>query len=114
MKQYTPTNQTHELVTVNDFAKVVTPENIDLLVADFKMTLEGHLVMQRLADMAAELMGNIPSPIQLPMFIWIDDGKHDYNGITLSSPEGALIEFTEAQFKDLKKTLFPDLNPNQQ
>jgi hypothetical protein len=111
MKQYIPTNQTHELVTVNDFAKVVTPQNIDLLVADFRMVLEGHLVMQRLADMSAELMGHASSPIELPKFTWIDDGKHDYNGITLSSPEGALIEFTEAQFKAIKKNLFPDLNP---
>lgn len=111
MKQYIPTNQTHELDSVNDFAKVVTAENIDMILTDFRMTLEGHLVMQRLADMSAELMGQESLPIQLPKFIWVDDGKHDYNGITLSSPEGELIEFTEAQFKALKKNLFPDLNP---
>lgn len=92
---YEPTNKTYEIATINDFAQVATLENLDLILKDFKTMLESIIVLRKITSRE-------PEPMSVPLFTWIDDGKHDFNGVVLSCPEME-ITLNQEQFNALKE-----------
>ncbi len=60
----------YKLNTVKDFLDVVTEDNLELLIQDFKMFLGMRLQIKNLK------MSNIIKP-KYDYFHWIDDGKHN-------------------------------------
>lgn len=84
-KKYNPTGETYKIETVNDFMQVVTEENLEYLIADFKSTLRTGLEMNKLMSLVASTTGQEVEKLSLPCFQWIDDGKHDIVGITISA-----------------------------
>lgn len=76
----------HKIKTIQDIVDVVTPENLDNFIIDFKMwltiTLEKKNKKQlhtfKLVD-REKVKINITLPVELVTsgFTWIDDGKHE-------------------------------------
>lgn len=71
----------YRLVTVADIVDVLTPENIDNFLIDFKSFVQS---IQNLCDLARaidpEMKGKKYSELGQPVFNWIDDGKHEQKG----------------------------------
>lgn len=71
----------HRLVTVADIIDVLTPENIDNFMIDFKSFIES---VQNLCDIARVIDPSMKnkkySELGEAVFNWIDDGKHESTG----------------------------------
>lgn len=79
----------YRLVTIADIIDVLTSENIDNFLVDFKSfieTTQNLLHIARVLD--PELKDKKNSEIGEPIFNWIDDGKHDQTGgLRITDPE---------------------------
>ena len=86
----------YRLVTVSDIVDVLTPENIDNFLIDFKSFIE---TAQNLCDIARAIDPAMKdkkySEIGQVVFNWIDDGKHEATGgLRVTHPtNGESIDF---------------------
>lgn len=71
----------YRLVTVADIIDVLTPENIDNFLIDFKSFIKSIPNLCDLArEIAPELRDKKYSELGEAVFNWIDDGKHEESG----------------------------------
>ncbi len=63
----------HELKTVAEIRKVVTPENIDNFIVDFK----AFIALGMLVDTIGEITNGDVQQKEPDTFKWIDDGKNN-------------------------------------
>lgn len=79
----------YRLVTIADIIDVLTPENIDNFLIDFKSFVETAQNLFKLAALIdPELQGKKNSDIGQAVFNWIDDGKHEATGgLRITHPE---------------------------
>jgi hypothetical protein len=86
----------HRLVKISDIVDVITPDNIDNFLIDFKSFIETTQNLCKIAKtIAPELKDLKNSEIGEAVFNWIDDGKHDQTqGLRITDPEtGKTVEF---------------------
>jgi hypothetical protein len=86
----------YRLVTIGDIIDVLTPENIDNFLIDFKSFVESAqnlCVLARVID--PSLKDKKYSAIGEAVFNWIDDGKHEQTGgIRITDPTtGEQVDF---------------------
>lgn len=79
----------YRLVTVADIVDVLTPDNIDNFLIDFKSFVESIQNLCELARMIdPEMKDKKYSEIGQAVFNWIDDGKHEHTGgLRITHPE---------------------------
>lgn len=87
MSNYQPTGKTYELTTIGDIVKIVTPENIDMILTDLHSMLHTVNVINKVGEKVSTLSGEEFKRVEATEFTWIDDGEHNFNGIMLASPE---------------------------
>ena len=66
----------HEINTVEDILRVVTPENKEAFIKDFSLWLDTYFAVKGLVEVAG-------GKAEHAQFVWIDDGKHNIK-VTLS------------------------------
>lgn len=76
----------YKLDTIQDIANMVTPDNIDNFMKDFRAFLLGYMTAQIASDIGAESRGEEKTPIPVSGFKWVDDGVVEAK-ITISSKE---------------------------
>lgn len=70
----------HEIKTIEDILRVITPENMEAFITDFRM----FLTTARLVDAVGDAIGQGQVGKR---FVWVDDGKHDMKSfLKKSSP----------------------------
>lgn len=94
---YQPTGLTHEIKTIEQFADLVTKENLALIIEDFRSTLEALVNMDKLVKQACEIEQLPYEKLKMEAFNWIDDGKHELSKITIQSSEDPSVKIEITQ-----------------
>jgi hypothetical protein len=63
----------HELKTLADILKVITPENLEVFLVDFRM----WLTLSMIVDSVNSIEGIEAEKKEPDIMNWIDDGKND-------------------------------------
>ena len=84
---YQPTGLTHEIKTIEQFADLVTEENINYILNDFRITLELLLDMEKLSAQGSKIQSKKHEKIKLTRFAWVDDGKNEIKEFTISGSD---------------------------
>jgi len=64
--------QTYNVKTIEDISKLITLDNADNFIKDFRGLISNLLLIKNIA----EQKGFDANEIVMKSFIWIDDGKH--------------------------------------
>lgn len=67
----------YKLETIQDIANMVTVDNLEKFISDFRAFLLGYMSAQVLSDMGAKKAGTDKIQIPITSFVWIDDDKTD-------------------------------------
>jgi hypothetical protein len=94
---YQPSGLTHEIKTIEQFADLVTEENLPLIVEDFRSTLEALVNMDKLVKQVCEIEQLPYEKLKMEAFNWIDDGKHELSKITIQSSEDPSVKIEITQ-----------------
>lgn len=105
----------HYIKTIQDFVDVVTIENFDNFLIDFKMFLVEVIKAKAITKMAIEIAGSTEDDrILVEQFHWIEDGKHDNHGVTMESTDGSVrLDLTEI-FEKMNHIDIPENKNNTQ
>lgn len=87
MSEYKPSGLTHEIKTIEEFAAVVTKENLPFIMKDFQSVLEILLDMDDINKTACEIGDITYEKLTTDTFNWIDDGLHEMAEVTIQAKD---------------------------
>jgi hypothetical protein len=93
MSNYQPTGKHYEVKTIEELAAIVTPENLDLIMTDLRSTFETVHKLNDLTKMACDIQGIPHEKVNMEVFNWIDDGKHEVQMIRFEANDDRSINF---------------------
>lgn len=64
----------YKIETISDIREVITEENIDNFLIDFRNYLKFQVELKKIMNAVSVDISNLPQG-----FIWIDDNKHTYS-----------------------------------
>jgi len=83
---YTPSGKRYEIKTFDQLINVATVDNLDMIACDFYIWLNTVVhAMKDFKEKNPKFAHKPNSKIVKVGFTWIDDGKNDMNGVTLTN-----------------------------
>lgn len=67
----------HDLITIQDIVNVITRENLDNFLIDFKNFLEVYIGVNELTSAVCKAENLPEGKFDVIKMVWIDDQKHD-------------------------------------
>lgn len=93
MEKYNPTGLTHEIRTIEQFASLVTKENLPFIIKDFQSSLEMLLDFDELNKLSCRSHNFDYEKLEMEVFNWIDDGLHLVPEITIQAKDDPEVKF---------------------